>query len=58
MTAGRRQIDLHAIMSDAEVMAFWDCSQIEDIELTTLILQSQVDQMAARKAVYWAMELE
>ncbi len=30
--------DLHALMSDAEVMAFWDIAQIEDIELTTMIL--------------------
>jgi ribosomal-protein-alanine N-acetyltransferase len=47
---------LHAIMSDAEVMAFWDVSEIEDIELTTAILQSQIDQMKARKSFYWAME--
>jgi ribosomal-protein-alanine N-acetyltransferase len=47
---------LHAIMSDAEVMAFWDCSQIEDIALTTLILHSQLDQMADKRGFYWAME--
>ena len=47
---------LHAIMSDAEVMAFWDVSEIEDIELTTAILKSQLAGMKARKATYWAME--
>jgi [ribosomal protein S5]-alanine N-acetyltransferase len=47
---------LHTIMSDAEVMAFWDVSEIEDIELTTAILNSQIDQMKAKKSFYWAME--
>jgi ribosomal-protein-alanine N-acetyltransferase len=49
--------DLHALMSDAEVMAFWDISQVEDIELTSIILGDQVKQMKAKKAAYWAMEL-
>jgi ribosomal-protein-alanine N-acetyltransferase len=48
---------LHGIMSDAEVMAFWDVSEIEDIDLTTAILKSQLANMKARKSVYWAMEL-
>ena len=48
---------LHAIMSDAEVMAFWDVSEFEDIELTTLILKSQLAGMKAKKSAYWAMEL-
>jgi len=46
---------LHAIMSDAEVMAFWDMSEIEDIELTTSILKSQLGDMKAKKSAYWAM---
>ena len=50
-------VDLHALMSDADVMAFWDIPEVEDIELTTLILQNQIDQMSAKKALYWAMEL-
>ena len=49
--------NLHAIMSDAEVMAFWDCQQIDDIVVTQAILQSQLERMAARKACHWAMEL-
>jgi ribosomal-protein-alanine N-acetyltransferase len=47
---------LHGIMSDAEVMAFWDVSEIEDIDLTTAILKSQIAQMKAKKSTYWAME--
>ena len=47
--------DLHAIMSDAEVMAFWDIAEIEDLGLTSAILESQLDQMADKRAFYWAM---
>jgi len=46
---------LHAIMSDAEVMAFWDMSEIEDIELTIAILKSQLADMKKKKSSYWAM---
>jgi len=46
---------LHTIMSDAEVMAFWDMSEIEDIELTIAILKSQLGDMKAKKSSYWAM---
>lgn len=46
---------LHAIMSDAEVMAFWDIAEIEDMGLTAAILESQLDQMARKSAFYWAM---
>jgi ribosomal-protein-alanine N-acetyltransferase len=49
--------DLHHIMSDAEVMAFWDTSQVESLELTTAILDGQLAEVAGNKAVYWAMEL-
>ena len=49
--------DLHQIMSDAEVMAFWDISQVETPELTIAILDGQLAEMAAKKAFYWAMEL-
>ena len=47
--------DLHAIMSDAEVMAFWDIAEIEDMGLTSAILDSQLEQMADQRAFYWAM---
>ena len=47
--------DLHLIMSNAEVMAFWDIAEIEDMGLTSAILESQLDQMADKRAFYWAM---
>jgi ribosomal-protein-alanine N-acetyltransferase len=47
---------LHTLMSDAEVMAWWDVAEIEDIALTTAILQNQIDDMERGRAVYWAME--
>jgi ribosomal-protein-alanine N-acetyltransferase len=48
--------DLHQIMSDAEVMAFWDISQVENLELTTIILEEQLADVAAKRAHYWAIE--
>jgi ribosomal-protein-alanine N-acetyltransferase len=47
--------DLHAIMSDAEVMAFWDIGEIEDQGLTSTILEGQLAQMEAKTAFFWAM---
>jgi ribosomal-protein-alanine N-acetyltransferase len=47
--------NLHALMSDAEVMAFWDIAEIEDIDLTRTILADQLDQVARKTALYWAM---
>ncbi|MBV9511662.1 MAG: GNAT family N-acetyltransferase [Caulobacteraceae bacterium] len=47
---------LHALMSDARVMAFWDIAEVQDIELTTAILKSQLRQMTQKRAIYWAME--
>jgi ribosomal-protein-alanine N-acetyltransferase len=46
---------LHGLMSDAEVMAFWDIAEIEDPELTAQILDSQLRAMASREAIYWAL---
>ena len=46
----------HLMMSDTEVMAWWDVPEIQDIELTTLILQSQIDDTDRGRAVFWAME--
>ena len=47
--------DLHALMSDVEVMAFWDWEAIEDIVFTRTVLQSQLDAMAQDRARHWAM---
>jgi len=49
--------DLHLIMSDAEVMAFWDITQVETPELTAAILEGQLAEVEAKKAFYWAVEL-
>ena len=46
---------MHALMSDAEVMAFWDVAVIDDIELTRAILDAQLRDVDQGKAVYWAM---
>ena len=48
-------VDLHGLMSDAEVMAYWDIAEIEDLELTRRILASQLTAMAQRDGYYWAM---
>jgi ribosomal-protein-alanine N-acetyltransferase len=46
---------LHALMSDADVMAYWDITEIEDLALTTLILEGQLKAMADGEAIHWAM---
>ena len=46
---------LHALMADVEVMAYWDIPIVEDLELTEAILQSQLQDMAAGRALHWAM---
>lgn len=47
--------DLHAMMGDAEVMAFWDVPPIEDIDLTSTILQGQIRDVERGAALYWVM---
>jgi ribosomal-protein-alanine N-acetyltransferase len=46
---------LFPIMSDPEVMAHWDIAETDDPELVAAIIHSQVTDMAAGKAIYWAM---
>jgi ribosomal-protein-alanine N-acetyltransferase len=46
---------LHGLMSDAEVMAYWDIGEIEDEALTGQILESQLKAMARDDALHWAM---
>ena len=46
---------MHALMSDAEVMAFWDVAEIDDIGLTMAIMDAQLRDMGRGKALYWAM---
>ena len=46
---------LFPMMSDAEVMAHWDVPEIDDIDLIRAIVAGQVEDMAASRAVFWAM---
>jgi ribosomal-protein-alanine N-acetyltransferase len=46
---------MHALMSDAEIMAFWDVAEIDDIELTKAIMDAQLRDMDLGRALYWAM---
>ena len=47
--------DLFPIMGDPEVMAYWDLPEVDDPDLVATIVQSQVDAMAAGRALYWSM---
>lgn len=46
---------LHGLMSDPEVMAYWDIAAIEDFDLTKAILASQIQAMALEAACHWAV---
>ena len=46
---------LYPMMSDTEVMAHWDVPEIDDPDLITAIVAGQVEDMAAGRAVYWAL---
>jgi ribosomal-protein-alanine N-acetyltransferase len=48
---------IHLMMSDVEVMAFWDSSVIDDPAQTTEIVEQELEEVARDKARYWAMEL-
>jgi RimJ/RimL family protein N-acetyltransferase len=48
---------IHLMMSDVEVMAFWDSPVVDDPAATEEIIGRQLDEMARDKARYWAMEL-
>jgi ribosomal-protein-alanine N-acetyltransferase len=46
---------MHTLMSDAEIMAFWDVPEIDDIGLTRAIMEAQVRDIDLGRAFYWAM---
>lgn len=46
---------IFTLMRDPEVMAFWDMPETDDPDLIGNIVAGQVDEMAQRKAVYWAL---
>lgn len=43
------------IMNDPEVMAHWDCGEIDDPELVAEIVRGQIADMAAGKSLYWSI---
>ncbi|HXQ10316.1 MAG TPA: GNAT family N-acetyltransferase [Caulobacteraceae bacterium] len=47
---------VHLMMSDAEVMAYWDVGKVEDPAVTGDIIRRQLADMADDRAAYWAME--
>jgi len=47
---------IHAMMSDAEVMAYWDSPKVEDPAVTAEIVEGQLADAEAGLACYWAME--
>ncbi len=46
---------IHAMMSDAEVMAFWDSSTIEDPAVTAEIVERQLGEVEEERALFWSM---
>jgi [ribosomal protein S5]-alanine N-acetyltransferase len=49
-------VAIHRMMSNAEVMAFWDSARIEDAAITAEIVERQIGDMNRGEARYWAME--
>ncbi|HZC16337.1 MAG TPA: GNAT family N-acetyltransferase [Caulobacteraceae bacterium] len=48
---------VHQMMSDIEVMAFWDTAVIDDPAVTVEIVERELDDVERDKARYWTMEL-
>jgi [ribosomal protein S5]-alanine N-acetyltransferase len=48
---------IHLMMSDVEVMAFWDSAEIDDPAVTADIVERQLDEVERDEARYWTMEL-
>jgi ribosomal-protein-alanine N-acetyltransferase len=46
---------LFPIMNDPEVMAHWDVPEVDDPELVSLIVQGQVADMEAGRALHWVL---
>ena len=44
------------MMSDAEVMAFWDSEPVDEAEVVADIVQGQLAEVARGEAVYWTMQ--
>ncbi len=48
---------IHLMMSDVEVMAFWDSAEIDDPALAAEIVEQELEEVVRDKARYWTMEL-
>jgi ribosomal-protein-alanine N-acetyltransferase len=46
---------MHGLMSDPEVMAYWDVPQIDDPQLTERIIQGHLQAMEGGRSYSWAM---
>jgi len=46
---------LHALMSDAEVMAFWDVAEITELAITAEILAAQLAAVEEGSAIHWSL---
>lgn len=47
--------EIFPLMDDSEVMAYWDSPEIDDPDVVAEIVRGQVDDMAAGKAIHWAI---
>src|ERR1700755_73490 len=47
--------EIFPLMADAEVMAYWDSPEVDDPDIVADIVEGQVEQMTAGKAIYWSM---
>ncbi|MCR5880448.1 GNAT family N-acetyltransferase [Phenylobacterium sp. J367] len=47
--------DIFPIVDDPEVMAAWDWPEIDDPDMVADIIRSQVEAMAAGRAIHWAI---
>jgi ribosomal-protein-alanine N-acetyltransferase len=47
---------LHTLLSDPEIMQFWDVAALTDFATTTEILAAQLFDAASGSALYWAIE--
>jgi len=46
---------VHALMSDAEIMAFWDVAEIDDIDLANAVMDAHLRDMNLGRAFHWEM---
>lgn len=47
--------DIYGLMSDEDVMAYWDMAETADPALVRLIVEAQLDAARDGRAIYWTM---